>query len=1039
MPLQRQTITLPFALGVDTKTDGKQVALGKLSRLENGVFGTLKQIRKRNGYAALSTRVTTSSGFSQLTEASALTSYRDELLAIGRSTTASTEDRLFSYAEGALAWTDKGSMSTCSVAMDTVARGTVGRTCVDGATTDSGLQVYAWEEAGAIRYAVRDTISGQLIITSGLVAAAGVKPRVVPFIGGALIYYIDTSTGVLYVTSMLASLGASLTSASALTSVVPGTANTMSSTAATRCFDVVLSGVQVMLAFSNDAAGVTVRRYDSSNVLSPAAQQVAAVGASPNALAIAIDSAASNVQLLAAVTTNLVCATADSQLVNAFSGASSLLILPAGSTWQQLGLVAVTTAPASTRWRIWATLVVTATGRYSTVVAQASNTAFTTYTTRRSIGLAAKPWVYNGRAFAMLGFVSRTTGSPSGLQNQLVVASDSTGTTDFEPVARVLYTTSAGLPSTVAAGQATLPTASDVGGDRVRIATLEASTIGAPVGDVQSVVGVVAVDFDFSVSPLTDNRSELGGSLIFGGGLPMQYDGVGPVELGFLVWPDECSVSLGSGGSLSAGAYQWVAVYEWADNNGFIHRSAASLPASATATASQQATLTVSTLTMTRKDARTPVKIVVYRTLANGSVFYRASSLTAPTSNDATQYTLTLTDGLDDATLATRPQLYTTGGVVENIVPGALDGLAVHRSRLWGVDATNRLRLWFSRQVQAGAPVEFSDVLVFDVDARGGEVVALASLDDKLIVFKRTQVFMVAGQGPDATGSQNDFSDAVLVTTDAGCIDARSIVTTPSGLMFQSTKGIYLLDRSLGVTYLGADVEAYNGATVESAQLIPTSNQVRFILSTGVALVYDYLVGQWSVFTNHPAVDSVVWRDSFCWLRADGTAMQEDPTRFDDDGSFVPLLVKTGWIVFQMTGAPALAAGGNRAPEPLQGYQRARRLLVLGEYAGAHRLRVQVGFDYSPSPLQDVTVTPTAPSDYGAGSPYGGESPYGSEWDLYQWRVDLSRQKCAAVQVTISDERNGEASSEGVRLSALALELGMKPGTTRVPTSHMLG
>jgi hypothetical protein len=36
-------------------------------------------------------------------------------------------------------------------------------------------------------------------------------------------------------------------------------------------------------------------------------------------------------------------------------------------------------------------------------------------------------------------------------------------------------------------------------------------------------------------------------------------------------------------------------------------------------------------------------------------------------------------------------------------------------------------------------------------------------------VFKASSIFYVTGQGPDATGAQNDFSDAQLVTTDCGC------------------------------------------------------------------------------------------------------------------------------------------------------------------------------------------------------------------------------------------------------------------------------
>ena len=137
MPVPRQLLTLPFALGVDTKTDPKQVSLGKLLALENGVFGTLKQLRKRNGYTATPRRITTASGYSRLDSASALTAYRDELVAVGRATATPTESRLYSYADGADAWVDKAALTPCAVSTRSVARGTVARTCVVTCSTSS--------------------------------------------------------------------------------------------------------------------------------------------------------------------------------------------------------------------------------------------------------------------------------------------------------------------------------------------------------------------------------------------------------------------------------------------------------------------------------------------------------------------------------------------------------------------------------------------------------------------------------------------------------------------------------------------------------------------------------------------------------------------------------------------------------------------------------------------------------------------------------------------------------------------------------------
>lgn len=1036
MPLPRQLVTLPFAFGVDTKTDAKQVTAGKLLELENGVFTTLKQLRKRNGYRALSKSVLQSTGYAEIGKASALTSFRDELLCVGNVSSSLSFSQLLSYVESTSQWAARTTYQPCSVSTRSIAKSDLAiRTGVDGATLATGVQLFAYEIAGAIIYDATDSATGAVFIRGASVANNAGKPRIVPTLNGALIYYVNTSAGTIEARSYLTATR-SLSPAVTLTSVIPGATSRLSSTTARRHFDVINANEQLLLVFANDAGTLTVRRYDPGAPTTLATEQIITTAAAPDVMALAYDSTASELFCTYSAGLVLYGVKTDYLLTTAFPSAFTVATLSAGDAWTQAGAVAVPTNAASSRFYVFATSTTTATTRIATrSYATSGATSASAFAARLSLGLASKPWVYDGRAYVLLAFVSRTTGAPSnsGLQNQLVVMS-----TNQEFVARVLYGTSAGLPTTAITGSpAALPLMQDLGNGLFRCATFEASTLTTAVGDVQTSTGITAVDFSFRGAPLSDNRSELGGNLVLGGGQVVAYDGGTLTELGFWAWPDEVTVALSGGGALSAGQYQWVACYEWTDNNGTVHRSAPSLPVTLTATAGQQAALTVTCLPFTRKSS---VSVVVYRTLANGTTFYRMSSLTSPAYSSISNLTVSITDTTSDATLQQRPTLYTTGGVVENIMPGPMEGLTVHRNRLFGIDSTNRLRLYFSKQVLPGDPVEFSDALTISVTGSGGDVTALASLDDKLVVFKRSAIFVVSGQGPDATGSQNDFSDAVLVTTDAGCIDGRSVVTTPDGLVFQSAKGIYRLDRSLQASYIGADVERYNSATVESAQLIPTANQVRFILSTGVALVFDYLVNQWSVFTNHAGVDSVVWRDSFCWARSTGEVMVEDPTRFDDAGSFVGLKIKTGWLTFSADeGGTYSVASGQRRLSAMQVFQRVRRMLVLGEYNSAHRLRVQVGFDFNEAPEQDVTITPTAPDVYGEGPEYGDDTPYGGTWRLYQWRVDLARQKCQAVQFTITEQRLGDVTGEGVRLSALAVDVGVKNGPNRVPMDRVVG
>ena len=50
---------------------------------------------------------------------------------------------------------------------------------------------------------------------------------------------------------------------------------------------------------------------------------------------------------------------------------------------------------------------------------------------------------------------------------------------------------------------------------------------------------------------------------------------------------------------------------------------------------------------------------------------------------------------------------------------------------------------------------------------------------------------------------------------------------------------------------------------------IQSGTTVYVLHTNGVALHYDYFVGEWSWFTNHEALDAVVAGDQYYFLRAD--------------------------------------------------------------------------------------------------------------------------------------------------------------------------
>lgn len=413
--------------------------------------------------------------------------------------------------------------------------------------------------------------------------------------------------------------------------------------------------------------------------------------------------------------------------------------------------------------------------------------------------------------------------------------------------------------------------------------------------------------------------------------------------------------------------------------------------------------LTIPTLRVTNKSGS--VSIVVYRTTANGTIFYRVTSITSLLYNDTTVDTVEYVDELSDYSIIGNEQIYTTGGEVENIEVPATSITTLYKNRLIAVPSEAPLSWWFSKQVIPGSPVEFNDSFVQNVDARGGVVTAISVMDDKLIIFKANTIFYVVGDGPTPAGTNNDFSPSFKIETDTGCINKKSVVSTPIGTLYQSANGIYLLDRSLQVQYIGAEVESFNSNTITSAQLIPGVTQVRFTLDSGSCLVFDYFVKQWSVFTNINATDSCIFNNIFNVISTSGIVNKETAGIFTDNGSFIPISLVTSWLSF---------AG-------LQSYQRAYKLLLLGQYKSAHTLSIGMSYDFVSTVSHTATIPVTT-------------APTGA----YQYRVFLNQQKCEAVQFTVT-ETQSLPYGEGLSLTAMAFEVGAKKGLQKVPASKAYG
>lgn len=1019
--LQKQPFNINFSNGVDTKTDPFQINQSSFLSLSNSVFTTGARLTKRNGFGPLSVLPDNTNTF--------LTTFNGDLTAIGTS--------LYAYESANEAWVDKGVIQPISLTTIPLIRSNLNQSQVDTAIALNGLvcTVYTDNPPGGpvCKYAIADSVTGQNIVAPTLIPASGGgtvtgSPRV--FVLGS--YFIVMFTNVITATSHLDYIAISTSNPSG--TPIPGEITSSYSPFTTVSWDGVVYGNELIVAYNSTTGGQNISIKTLSNTLALSSPVVFA-GQECNVISLTVDSTIPSRPIIwvsyfnpaiagdayaFAVYPNLVIALTPTYL--GFSSLGTGLV----STAQNNILTVVAEIPNDygydlsipTNYLLKNTLTLSGTvGTPSVLV--------------RSVGLASKAFLYNGVMYFVAAYQSdfQPTYFLMNSLGQVISRFDYSNGGGYDPV---------GLPSvTLIDGIAS------VGYLIKDLISATNKNIGAiSTSPVYSQTGLNLISFNMASE--NTYSTEIGSNLNLTGGFVSGYDGYTITEQNFFLWPDNVEVTTSTtGGDLAAQQYYYYATYEWADNAGNVFRSAPSIPVLVTTTGSTSSnTIDVPTLRLTYKTAN-PVKIVVYRWSTAQQIPYAiASPAAVPTLNNLTVDYVTIVDTLSDDDILGNPILYTNGGVIEDIAPPSTSIMTLFNNRLWLVDAEDTNLLWFSKQVIEDTPVEMSDLLTFYIapaagaQASTGPITALAPMDDKLIIFKRDALGFINGIGPDNTGANNGYSDFALINSVVGCVGQKSIVLTPTGLMFQSDKGIWLVGRDLSTNYIGAAVEKYTtGATVVSALNVPGTNQVRLALDSGITLMYDYYYNQWGTFTNVAAVASTVYNELHTYLDSFGRIFQETPGLYLDNTSPVLMSFTSAWLNF---------AG-------LQGYERFYHFLLLGQTLSPFKLNVQLAFDYNPNPRQATTVTPDSIiGAWGSGSNmWGNTGGSGITWGgptageyAFRARIFPQIQKCASFQISINeiyDPSYGIAAGAGLTLSGMDVILGIKKGSRTIPASRSFG
>jgi hypothetical protein len=660
-------------------------------------------------------------------------------------------------------------------------------------------------------------------------------------------------------------------------------------------------------------------------------------------------------------------------------------------------------------------------------------TVGTAYDVVNMVGLASKAIYYMGQMYFLAAFgidPSLASTYPQFQQTYFLINGSTSTAAAPIAIAKLAYSNGGGLL------QYGLPSIS-INNSELQIAYLYKDLIVASGGgQTYAQTGANLVSFAINITAI--DAVELANTLNFTGGFGWMYDGMLPVENNFFLYPDSVGLagSTASGGGLTLlGTYYYQVCYEWMDNQGNLHRSTPSVTTSLALTGTQNTiTLSIAPLGLTYKAS---VKVMIYRASTATATFYLVTPPTATPvlNNPAASAWITYVDKAADSSIVGNTILYTTGGTVGDTNGPASNIMTSFDTRLWMVDAEDPNILWYSKQVIGATPVEMSDLFTLYVaptvgSLSTGGITAIAAMDEKLIIFKggatSQAIFYINGNGPDNTGANSQYSEPIFITSTVGCNTQASIVLTPAGLMFQSAKGIWLLDRNLQTSYIGAAVEAFNNYTVLSAVNVPAQNQARFILSNGMTLMYDYFYGVWGTFTNTPGISSTIYQGQHTYINSTGVIFQETPGVYLDGANQIQMSFTTSW--FNLAG--------------LQGYERIYDFYLLGVFISPHNLLVSVAYDYGPITQQVLIQPNNYGGTWGSDATWGSTSPWGGVGSLEQWRIHTNRQTCQSFQITVLEQFNpvfNTIPGAGLTLSGLTCRVGLKKGIRPVQPTSSIG
>lgn len=988
MTLRKNTIDIPLTGGINQGVSSKLLSSPGFLTLQNTRRDKAGKLEKSLGYTKL-TQTGTFNGAPAIIRSGgyvntpvALSAIRDELLLL-------STDALYAFSESDSQLYSKGAITATSTELSKISASPVNSSHVQAIVQDN-IRVATWLEGTTTYYSVFDQATKTAIVQRGSLqtGSSSVFPRLTS-VSGTIYIVWNNSNDLKYL--LIPTNAPSTSSTGTLYSTLDSAAG----------FDISSGGGNLWLAFYTTTAG-TIRVSKLSTILTVVATTTI-TGTSANGPKFI------NIRYASGGSIDIVWYTGS--VINGIRYTTALVVTCATG-------VLITSGNVTSVMLMDGACLYTesSVAKKVTIDFISTITPLVTTTLMRGVDIVSLPITYNNITYFSVLYESTLQST------YFTITSDGKVVAKWAP----------GEAGTVATtGRLSNFTVTETAGNTYIWGLLKK-------GRVRSENATLFADRSPHFASLTFDPSKsfvntiMHDDLVISGGIASSYDGDSVTEYGFHIYPEGVSLGQAStGGSLSNGTYLVYAIYEWTDNRGIRFQSAPSPSASITltgGTSTQKITATVPSLRITDKSsntgltARAAVLVRVFVTEASGTIPYFSAQANNP------DILTTSSVAIDATSVATSTEiLYTSGGSLENIAPPPSRFIFTHSNRPILVGLENPDQVAFGKQIRPGEGVGFNEDFTISIDPLGGNLTAGASMDNSMILFKETAIYAINGAGPNDLGEANTFSDPQLISSDVGCIDPKSVLQMPDGIIFKSLKGIYLLTRALKPQYIGGEVQDYNSATILSTNILKDAMEIRFVTDANVTLVYNYEYSEWSVTDTVGALSAAIRADSTYVYLTSLKLLQETSTTYLNDGSYVPTTIRTAWIKLKT----------------LQGYQRIYKMGMLGTYYANHQFSITSYYDYSETKSNTQVIQASSlvnTSLYGDGATYGSDTYYGGSNldEVYQLRQDCPRQLCEAISFEFNDSIVGSNNGRGFALEGLTITYGVKSGINRMPSSRSI-